>query len=42
MSQVSTAKALKSTWPDRIDERVRVLDVSDGGVARQAEADRVV
>lgn len=41
MSQVSTAKVLKSTWPDRIDERVRVLDVSDGGVARQAEADRV-
>lgn len=40
-SQVSTVKAIKSTWPNRIDERVRVLDVSDGGVERQAEADRV-
>lgn len=39
--QVSKLKALKSTWPNRIDERVRVLDVSDGGVKRQAEADRV-
>lgn len=38
---MSTVKALKSSWPNRIDERVRVLDVADGGVERQAEADRV-